>query len=72
MKSLAIEYADKDVRINCIAPGFIKTSYYDNFKKNKPSLYKWTKSRTPLKRWGKPEEVADTVEFLISSKKFIL
>ena len=68
MKSLAIEYAGKNVRINCIAPGFIKTSYYENFKKNKPSLYKWTKSRTPLKRWGKPEEVADTVEFLISSK----
>jgi len=56
------------VRINCVAPGFIKTSYYGSFKKNNPKLFKWTKERTPMKRWGNTKEVADVVEFLISKK----
>jgi NAD(P)-dependent dehydrogenase (short-subunit alcohol dehydrogenase family) len=30
-KSVAIEYAKKNVRINCVAPGFIKTSYFEKF-----------------------------------------
>ena len=37
-KSIAIEYAKKNVRINCVAPGFIKTSYFKTFKKKKKSL----------------------------------
>ena len=68
MRSLAIEYASKNVRINCVAPGFIKTSFYNSFKKNKPKLFKWTKERTPMRRWGNTKEVADVVEFLVSNK----
>ena len=37
-KSIAVEYAKKNVRINCIAPGFIKTSYFKSFKKKNKSL----------------------------------
>tara|TARA_B110000858_G_scaffold21187_1_gene21391 strand:- start:698 stop:1447 length:750 start_codon:yes stop_codon:yes gene_type:complete len=68
MKSLAIEYAEKNVRINCVAPGFIKSSYFSNFKKDKPELYKWTLDKTPMNRWGNSEEVANVVEFLVSEK----
>tara|TARA_B100000795_G_scaffold269338_1_gene258428 strand:- start:2762 stop:3508 length:747 start_codon:yes stop_codon:yes gene_type:complete len=68
MKSLAIEYGNKNIRINCVAPGFVKTSYYDDFKKNNPKLYKWTIEKTPMKRWGNVEEVANVVEFLVSEK----
>ena len=68
MRSLAVEYGDKNVRINCIAPGFIKTSYFNSFKKNKSKLYKWTLAKTPMKRWGDPFEVANIVEFLVSEK----
>ena len=68
MKSLAVEYGSKNIRINCVAPGFVKTSYYNQFKKNKPKLYKWTLEKTPMKRWGNPEEVANVIEFLVSEK----
>lgn len=68
MRSLAVEYGDKNVRINCIAPGFVKSSYFNNFKKNKSKLYKWTLDKTPMKRWGESSEVANVVEFLVSEK----
>ena len=66
-KSLAVEYAQKNVRINSIAPGFIESSYYPKFKKNK-KLYKWTLSKIPMKRWGKCEELSPMIELLISEK----
>ena len=67
-KSLAVEFASKKIRINIIHPGFIKTSYYENFKKNKKKLYKWTLSRIPQKRWADPKEVAELVSFVLSDK----
>ena len=67
-KSLAIEFKDKNIRFNTIHPGFIKTSYFKNFKKNKPSLYKWTLSKIPLRRWGETNEVSKIVCFLLSDR----
>ena len=64
-KSLAVEYAGHNVQINAIAPGFCKTSYFDNFSKN-DELYDFTISRTPMKRWGEGMEVANTCLFLAS------
>jgi NAD(P)-dependent dehydrogenase (short-subunit alcohol dehydrogenase family) len=64
-KSLAVEYAENNVQINAIAPGFCKTSYFDNFSKN-DELYDFTISRTPMKRWGEGMEVANTCLFLAS------
>ncbi len=68
IKSAAVEYAKKNVRMNMIAPGFIKSSYYNKFLKNQRNLNKWILSRTPMGRWGKPDEVANVIEFLISEK----
>ena len=51
-KSFAVEHAKDNIRANIVIPGFIKTSYYDKFKSNKKKLYKWTKDRTPMSRWG--------------------
>ena len=68
MRSAAVEYAKKNIQINCLAPGFIDSSYSENFKKNKKELYKWTLSQTPMGRWGRCEEVADLALFLISLK----
>lgn len=64
-KSFATEMASRNIRANIISPGFIKTSYYNKFKKKK-KLYRWTLDRIPLKRWGEPGEVSKLIEFLIS------
>jgi NAD(P)-dependent dehydrogenase (short-subunit alcohol dehydrogenase family) len=68
LKNVAVEYAKKNVRINLIAPGFIKSSYYNNFIKNQKNVNKWILERTPMGRWGKSEEVSSVIEFLISEK----
>lgn len=65
-QSVAVELADTNVRVNVVAPGFVSTSYADAFRSNRPELYQWTLERTPMSRWGRPEEVASCVAFLLS------
>jgi NAD(P)-dependent dehydrogenase (short-subunit alcohol dehydrogenase family) len=67
-KSYAVEMSDYGIRANTISPGFIKTSFYEKFKKDKKNLYKWTLSRVPQKRWGNPSEIAELASFLLSNK----
>ena len=64
-KSFAVEMASLNIRANLINPGFIKTSYFEKFKKKK-KLYKWTLNRIPQKRWGDPKEISHMVCFLLS------
>lgn len=66
-QSVAVELADRKIRINVIAPGFVATSYADAFKTNQEKLYQWTLDRTPMNRWGQPEEVASCAAYLLSS-----
>ena len=64
-KSLAIEYAKKNININCISPGFIKTEMTDKIDdKFKEAII----SKIPSSRLGKPEDVADAVLFLASDQ----
>ena len=67
-KCLATEFGNEKIKVNIIQPGFIKTSYYEKFKKNKKKLYNWTLSRIPQKKWGDPEDVTNLAMFLISDK----
>jgi NAD(P)-dependent dehydrogenase (short-subunit alcohol dehydrogenase family) len=60
-KSLANNLGPKGVRVNCVTPGWINTSMATE------SSYKATQL-TPLKRNGKPQEVAELVAFLASEK----
>ena len=64
-KSLAVEFADQGIQVNALAPGFCKTSYFENFQENK-ELYNFTLSRTPMNRWGSSKEVAEVCVFLAS------
>ena len=66
-KSLAIEFAKDKIRFNIVNPGFIKTSYFKKFKKNK-KLYNWTLQKTPLKKWGDSSDVSELILFLLSNK----
>jgi NAD(P)-dependent dehydrogenase (short-subunit alcohol dehydrogenase family) len=65
-KSLAVEFAESNIQINAVAPGFCKTSYFENFMKQK-KLYEFTLDRTPMRRWGESEEIANACIFLASN-----
>ena len=63
-KSLALEYAKKNINVNCISPGFIKTAMTDKIdEKFKEVII----SKIPSARLGEPEDVANAVIFLASS-----
>ncbi len=65
-KSLAVEFASKNIQVNALAPGFCKTSYFEKFQEN-TELYDFTLSRIPMNRWGESKEVADICVFLASN-----
>ncbi len=62
-KSLAIEYAKKNITINCVSPGFIQSKMTDGIVE---SIKAVLTSRIPMARLGKGEDVANTVAFLSS------
>ena len=64
-KSLAIEYAKKNINVNCISPGFIKTAMTDKIDdKFKESII----SKIPSARVGEPDDIANAVIFLASNQ----
>jgi 3-oxoacyl-[acyl-carrier protein] reductase len=63
-KSLAQELASYNIRVNAVAPGFIETDMVSELKEEYKN--KITQS-IPLARFGKPEEVAKAVKFLLSN-----
>jgi NAD(P)-dependent dehydrogenase (short-subunit alcohol dehydrogenase family) len=71
-RAMAVELSPHGIRVNCIAPGFIKTNMSSLALDKDPERKKKVLSRTPLGRLGKPEEVADAAFFLVSeSASFI-
>jgi NAD(P)-dependent dehydrogenase (short-subunit alcohol dehydrogenase family) len=67
-RAMAVELAQYGIRVNCIAPGFIKTNMSTMALEKDPERKKKVLSRTPLGRLGKPEEVADAALFLVSER----
>ena len=63
-KSLALEYAKKNININCISPGFIKTAMTDKIDEKYKDIII---SKIPSGRLGDPEDIANAVLFLASS-----
>ena len=64
-KSLAIEYAKKNINVNCISPGFIKTAMTDKIdEKFKEVII----SKIPSARLGEPDDIANVVLFLTSNQ----
>ena len=63
-KSLAIEYAKKNITINCVSPGFIQSKMTDNIVE---SIKAVLTSRIPMSKLGTGEDVSNTVAFLSSN-----
>jgi len=64
-KSLAIEYAKKNININCISPGFIKTAMTDKIDEKFKEIIV---SKIPSACLGEPEDIANAVLFLSSNQ----
>ena len=64
-KSLAIEYAKKNININCISPGFIKSAMTDKIDDKFKEVIL---SKIPSARLGQPEDIANAVIFLASNQ----
>ena len=66
-KSCAIAWAEHNIQVNSILPGYITTNMTDGFKKNFPKDADLVTSRIPAGRWGVPDDLAGTAIFLASS-----
>ena len=64
-KSLAIEYAKKNINVNCISPGFIKTAMTDKINDKFKEVIV---SKIPSARLGEPDDIANAVLFLSSDQ----
>lgn len=62
-RSLAVEWASDGIRVNCVAPWFIKTPLTEPILGKEEFLDK-VLSRTPMNRLGEPEDVSGLVSFL--------
>jgi len=65
-RNYAVEYGEHNVRVNCIAPGLIRTDFARALWEN-PDLLKAANATTPMRRIGEPDEIAGAAIFLASA-----
>jgi NAD(P)-dependent dehydrogenase (short-subunit alcohol dehydrogenase family) len=65
-KTLAQEWSDYNIRLNCIAPGIIESSGLDTYPKPVQDQLDKARKSVPMKRFGKAEDIANAVCFLAS------
>lgn len=64
-RNLAVEYGPHNVRINCIAPGIVKTYFAEALWKD-PKVEKMVSNSIPMRRFGMPDDIAGAAVFLAS------
>lgn len=67
-RALATELSPLGIRVNCVAPGFIKTAMSSKALDADPERKQKVLSRTPMGKMGDPEDVAEAVYFLCSDR----
>jgi NAD(P)-dependent dehydrogenase (short-subunit alcohol dehydrogenase family) len=66
-RNLAIDYAKKNIRVNCICPGYVESNLTKALTENRETLDK-LEARHPMGRLGRPEEIANAALFLASDE----
>jgi citronellol/citronellal dehydrogenase len=64
-KTLAVEWAQYNIQVNAIAPGIIRSTGTNQYP---PELVEYSRQKTPMKRLGTPEEVAQLAAYLASDE----
>jgi gluconate 5-dehydrogenase len=64
-RAMAAEWGEKGIQSNAIGPGYMITDMNEALIAN-PEFDAWVKARTPMRRWGRPEELAGTAIYLAS------
>lgn len=64
-KEMAMELADKNIQVNAVAPGVVRTSMTESYF-DKPAVIEGLKKAHPAGRWAQPEEIANLILFLAS------
>jgi len=67
-RTLAVEWAEHGIRVNAVAPGPVRTAGTDRQLWTSTELVEGIRSEIPMRRFGTPEEVAETVGFLVSPR----
>jgi 2-dehydro-3-deoxy-D-gluconate 5-dehydrogenase len=65
-KSLAVAWARDGITVNCILPGWIDTNLTQRARREVPGLHENVLARTPMGRWGTPEDFSGIATFLAS------
>jgi gluconate 5-dehydrogenase len=65
-KALAVDWAPHRILVNAVAPGYIRTELTSSLAAD-PDFDRWVKKRTPLGRWGEPDDIAWPIIFLASA-----
>ena len=66
-KSLAVAWAEHNIQVNAILPGFIDTPLTRQGRASSPEMFGKIEDRTPADRWGRPDDLAGAAVFLASS-----
>lgn len=67
-RAMAVDLSQYGIRINCVAPGFIKTNMSSKALDSDPERKRKVLSRTPMGTLGEPEDVADAIYYLVSEQ----
>ncbi len=67
-KALAVELADRNIRVNCVAPGPIATNFFDLEGVTSPEAMEFLGQRLLVKRVGQPADIASAVSWLLSDE----
>lgn len=70
-RAMALDHAEQNIRVNCVAPGTIQTPYFDAMREKSPDPLAFQREldqRSPMNRTGRPEEIANMILWLASDE----